>query len=307
MASLKNDDLKARTVEGSLNYYDGHKCCGTAADKGLAARLGGHSYNIISNNAKDEIYLNELRNDDHCLDRKGRHAFNFFEARKRKFPVDERNLVGLCMRAPEPHPRENMLKERRTETHLAQLENAGSYRGFQNRCANSFHTREPEKRYSINNKAYCNEAEKLNPKISAKAPWQSRRGEQMTRSISCPSATLLNPAENMGRAIQEDARKGASQRMTESAHFAPRQTANSYAISMDTTGLGRELQRQQKHCSVHRVENYDFAVSRKNNHFSSQDKLTRSDSYFMRPKLATTNSSVKYDIVSNERKFFQYA
>ena len=31
------------TVEGSLNYYDNQMGCGTAADKAIAARLGGHS------------------------------------------------------------------------------------------------------------------------------------------------------------------------------------------------------------------------------------------------------------------------
>lgn len=31
------------TVEGSLNYYDNQMGIGTAADKAIAARLGGHS------------------------------------------------------------------------------------------------------------------------------------------------------------------------------------------------------------------------------------------------------------------------
>lgn len=35
--------LRRGTVEGSLNFYDNHLGCGTAADKALAARLGGHS------------------------------------------------------------------------------------------------------------------------------------------------------------------------------------------------------------------------------------------------------------------------
>jgi len=55
-----------------------------------------------------------------------------------------------------------------------------------------------------------------------------------------------------------------------------------------------------------RLENHDFAVARKNNHFSSQDKLTRADPYFMRPRLGITNNSVKYDIVNNERTWFKY-
>ena len=34
------------TVEGSLNYYDNQMGCGTAADKAIAARLGGHSESL---------------------------------------------------------------------------------------------------------------------------------------------------------------------------------------------------------------------------------------------------------------------
>lgn len=104
-----------------------------------------------------------------------------------------------------------------------------------------------------------------------------------------------------------DARKEATQKQTESAHFAPWMSAHTYANSMESTPAGRHLASTQQHCSVHRLENHDFAVSRKNNHFSSQDKLTRADPFYMRPKLTHTNSSVKYDIVSNERKWFKYS
>ena len=48
MASKKNDELNEFTVEGSLNYYDNHYSIGTAADRGNAARLGGHNWNIIT-------------------------------------------------------------------------------------------------------------------------------------------------------------------------------------------------------------------------------------------------------------------
>jgi len=40
--------------------------------------------------------------------------------------------------------------------------------------------------------------------------------------------------------------------------------------------------------------------------FSSQDKLTRADPFFMRPRLGQTMNSVKYDIINNERRWFKY-
>jgi hypothetical protein len=63
---------------------------------------------------------------------------------------------------------------------------------------------------------------------------------------------------------------------------------------------------QQSRPSLQRAENYDFAITRKNNSWSAEDKLIRSDPYYMKPKLAITNNSVKYDILTNERKNFWY-
>lgn len=78
MASVRNDALHKRVVEGSYNFYDNHQGCGTATDKALAARLGGHSYNILSGKDRDEIYFRNLRHDEHYIDKKGRHTAAFF-------------------------------------------------------------------------------------------------------------------------------------------------------------------------------------------------------------------------------------
>jgi len=306
MASRKNDLMLERTVEGPVNYYDFHKCKGTATDKGLAARLGGHNYNIINGQDKDEVYFGNLRHDTHFLDKKGRHTIHFVGPRKRKFDLDERDLVGKCLRAPMGHPREDALAQRRLELQLAQIENATNYGDFQRRCQGSMFPPGPPKRYSICNKRYANEAEKLRPRSCTKTDWMSRRGETMTRSISAPSVVLDNPARSLEEAVHGDARKEATQRQTESAHFAPWNAANTYSATMESTHYGRGHHGSHKHCSVNRLENHDFGITRKNNHYSSQDKLTRSDPFFMRPRHSITNSSVKYDMVSNERKWFKY-
>ena len=46
---------------------------------------------------RHEIYLRELRHDEHCIDRKGRHTAAFFGARKRKFAPDERQHIKDCL------------------------------------------------------------------------------------------------------------------------------------------------------------------------------------------------------------------
>lgn len=290
-----------------MNYYDNHLCKGTATDKGLAARLGGHSYNILSGHDKDEIYFKELRHQEHFVDKKGRHTRELFGPRRRKFPGDERGHMRECFKAPLEHPRqEAMITQRRTELQLIQMENPVSFNGFQNRSKEMLGT-PPQKRYTINNKLYCNEVEKLCPRHTAKGDFMARRGEPMTHSISCPSLATADSSRSLDRAMRSDTRKEASQRQTESAHFAPWHAASTLANSMDSTPAGRELHAKQQYCSVNRLENYDGHVSRKNNHYSSVDKLTRSDPFFMRPRLAQTNNSVKYDIISNERRWFKYS
>lgn len=307
MASRKNDLMLDRTVEGSVNYYDFQKCQGTATDKGLASRLGGHNYNVINNQDKDECYFGDLRHDTHFLDKKGRHTVHFLGERRRKYEIDERNLVGKCIRAPDAHPREGAVAQRRVELQLAQIENSTDFGGFQQRCQASLFPSSPPKRYSIHNKRYANEAEKLRPKhCSTKSEFVQRRAETMGRSISAPSVCLKDPARSLAQAVHEDARKEATQRQTESAHFAPWNTANSYSATMENTHHGRTYHAGHKNCSVNRLENHDFGVTRKNNHYSSTDKLTRSDPFFMRPRHSITNNSVKYDLISNERKWFKY-
>lgn len=305
MASLKNDGLLARTVEGSLNYYDSHRGCGTAADKGLAARLSGHTYNIINNTDRHEMYLQELRNSDHFVDQKGRHTVHFIGARRRPFASDERGLMTKCLSGPDEHPRKRVLEQRRTEIQLAQVESSQDYGSFQERCNQLFDPL-PPKRYSINNRQYANEIDKVVSKRSNKAEFLNRRGEKMLMSTSAPSLSLADPAGSLAHAARADARKEASQRMTESASVAPWQSANTYSTSMDATAVGRQLQAEQRNLSVTRVLNHDFGVTRKNCHYSSQDKLTRADPFFMRPRLGATSNSVKYDIVNNEQRWFRY-
>lgn len=310
MASRRNDLLRELTVEGPVNLYDNQMCKGTASKKGLAARLGGHRYNILTNDAKDEIYLRELRNDDHFIDRKNRHTRHFVGDRKRKFrklPVGT-GPMWESLKCPEDHPRVRDMEERRTQVQLAQTENSRNFGAFKGRCLEAgIDDSGLEKLRRVDNNLYMNEQPKFKAQITDRGQWLKRRGEVAERSSSCPSLSITAPQESLARAMREDPRKSASQRQNESANFATVRAANTYTASVDTSEPGYQLRQQQKYCSAARLENHDFAVTRKNNHYSGHDKLTRNDSFFTHPRYGTTGSSVKYDIVSNERRWFAYA
>merc|ERR1711959_54168 len=119
----------------------------------------------------------------------------------------------------------------------------------------------------------------------------------MTKSQSMPT---------LQQSARMDPRRHATQLQTESACVADIRSKNTYAMNMENVG-GQMLTQTQNHSSLKRLENHDFSVTRKNNHFSSMDKLTRGDAYFMKPRLCTTNNSVKYDPINNQRRFFHYA
>mmetsp|Transcript_82247 Transcript_82247/g.222845 ORF Transcript_82247/g.222845 Transcript_82247/m.222845 type:complete len:297 (-) Transcript_82247:143-1033(-) len=296
MASRENDLLQERTTDGTVNLYDGGKSRGTATDKGMAARMGGHTWNPINGDSRTEIYFNGLRNESHPF---------FLGTQRAKFPTDPRMMVKTCLRAPDSHPRHSAMRQRRTEVQLAQTENSFSYAGFQNRCGQLFPAN-PPKRYSIENSRFCFETEKLRPKQATRQEWAQRRAEQMTTSVSCPSLDLRNPAGSLDRAMREDPRKHASQLQTESDHQVPRVHPRSVAMSKDATGQGRAAAQSQSHLSVHRVENADFSVTRKNGHYSGHDFITKDDPYYARPQNARISNSVKYDIINNQRKWFKY-
>jgi len=277
-----------------LNYYNDHKCCSTATDKGLADLLGGHRYNILNNQDHQEVHLRSLRPDQHYIDVKGRHTKDFFGSRRRKFGHGESDRVAQSLQAPEDHPREKTHEQRRREIHLAQIENPQSLRNFQERSQALFPA-PSVKRYSLDNHKNTHEAEKPKRRVMGKDEWQQQRGETMRLSSSAPS--LDNPAQSLQKTLSEGRRKGGQQKNTGSSHMCMGSVVHT---------PGKEPTAARQHLSENRIQNYDFAVAKKNNHYSSKDKLTRTDPFFMRPKLNATNNSVKYDIITNERRWFTY-
>lgn len=267
-----------------------------AAGEGACKRAV--AYNVVT--GQDHLNASEA-------DRQLKGTEHLFGPLRRKFP--ERADPGRarsCFQFPvDRRSREDQAAKRRRDVHAAQLEASG-FAAFQARSP-SFAAPCPAKTYKIGNRKYANEVERLRASRTAdRGPWLERRGEPLVRSISAPSLDVTDPAGSLGRAQAQDARKAATQHMTESAAFAPISAASSYSMSMSGTAGGRRLDGELRHCSVNRLENGDFAVARKNNHYSSQDKLTRSDPFFMPPRGSISNSSVKYDIVSNEKRWFRY-
>ena len=95
---------------------------------------------------------------------------------------------------------------------------------------------------------------------------------------------------------------------TQSARRPPIISARSDMGSARSEGnwdrFGVDPSRQYK--SWKRLPDYDFSVVRKNNNYSNANKLTRNDPFYSRPRLAVTNNSVKYNIVTNGVRRFRH-
>lgn len=297
MASNKNDSLNTRTVSGSVNLYDDQKCIGNAEDKTIASMLGGHSYNPV--NHREELYFPNLRHDAHFVDRSNVPTMHWMD-RKRKYPRDPRNMMKLALQNPAEHPKVAEREQRRCEYRLSQMENSQSYRGFQDRRRQQ-RPETPEARRTLNPSDKQPTAMRLTECRQVSRPEYMSMRSQNSRSVPClrsQSLTRLN--------LEQRPQAAAQQLLSESANYAHCKTANSYAMSLSTTDLGERHKLQQSRASLQRAENYDFAITKKNNSWSAEDKLLRGDPYYMKPKLAVTNNSVKYDIITNDRNNFWY-
>lgn len=299
MSSNKNDILNTRTVTGSVNLYDEQKCIGTALDKTLSSAVGGHSYNII--NQREELYFPNLRHDAHFVDRNNVTTMQWWD-RRRKYPQDPRGLMKLSLSNPAEHPKVAEREQRRQEHRLAQMENPQDWRGFQAR-RRMMRPETPEARRTLNptNKSPT-EGQVTECRSVSKPQYmhtvQMMRGSASAPSLRASSLTRMNAEQRPEASVH--------QLQTETGSYAHCKTANSYAMSLATTELGEKHKLAQCRSSLRRADNYDFSVVKKNNGYSSEEKLLRADPYYMKPKLAITNNSVKYDIVTNHKKNFWY-
>merc|ERR1719262_1114807 len=180
------------------------------------------------------------------------------------------------------------------------MENFQSYRGFQDR-RRQCRPETPEARRTL-------DPSNKQPTVGRVTECKQISKPMFMEMRSAHASSMPNLRSQSLTRLNLEHRPEASahQLQNESANYAHCRTANSYAMSLSTTELGERHKLVQSRNSLQRADNYDFGITRHNNNYSSEDKLLRGDPYYMKPKLAVTNNSVKYDILTNQRKNFWY-
>ncbi|KAF4675101.1 hypothetical protein FOL47_008276 [Perkinsus chesapeaki] len=196
----------------------------------------------------------------------------------RKQPYDTRGLMYMSLQCPQTHRKGDIRLQRRMDNQILHSIYPQSYGDYQIK-RRELRPPTPEMRKSLDK-----------------------------RDIVCgkhtPSIVLIKDEYKANlRGIDHNTRQrkdyinksmSVDQLHSESAILAHCKTANTYTMDIGTTAIGRELHNKRRpHHSQDRLECFDFGITRSNNHYSNMDKLTRSDAYYIKPRLAITNNSVK--------------
>lgn len=305
MASAANDALRTRTVEGTVNLYDNQRVVGTAADKATAARVGSTKYHMLAPWRTDHfISCPAMQHDDHFLDTKGVNSNDIWFERKKKFAgMDKKLPLAKELSCTLDHPKVDEANARKAELLLSQIENPQDFRKYQER-RHEFRPETPPFRRKLDERK---------PKVRTNVV-TARTFGALRKTASDPML-LMSGSSARGRPMFTTAEamsdpkfalRAARQMQNDSACVSNVKAKNSYSNSLMLSKPGHDFQAMQRSISTDRMVNAPYTVARKTSHYSGEDRLTKADPFFMRPRLAGANNSVKYNIITNATCEFAY-
>jgi len=300
-----------------LHSYDRHRTICTAEDKATASRLGGHSWNIISNNEQDEIYLRHARSSDHYVNNAGETTSVWFDRRCR-IPHPMGGLEGSnwsanvreSLRCPATPQRSDHGKVRSQQL-LLQAAAPRDYALFSARRKEilpqtPIRPGHLERTLGSDQTTLRDLSDSLMPKmpkIVDRKNWTPRRGE--ARNAKPPSEIdMLASIDESKNERPMDVHDSFAFEMS-----APRGDASAASSVLRAAKLSHRSETprdppDRKNHSMQRIEN--FAQREISDWTLGSDKLLRKDPFCMRPVQQSNNSGVKYDIITGERGKFWY-
>lgn len=281
----------------TLHHYDGHRTICSCSDKAKAARLSGHSWNILSNRDDGEILFRHARSSMHCIDDQGRFTKAFFHRRGRVQRPDGGGVISntfseqmskLLVGPPSSGREEAALRAKQVK-HLCQMTTPRDFQAYlsqtrlyQDETAPRTPVKpSPETRVMEFPKRPRTPRQRPTPRLMDTGPWSARRGEKLPE--------LPVPSE------QEMIRTVDQLRTRPSTHTG----------AMGHTLLSARADSQPHHSS-RRAEALNVREISAWHQTARPEILQREDMFYGRPHLNPVNSCVKYNIVTNERRQFWY-
>jgi len=303
MASKRNDELNEFTVNGSINHYDKHRSRCTAEDKKLASLMGSCGWNIVTNKEEHEVYFRNARNPDHFVD-DGNQATGEWWMRKRRVrrpgsdethPLDSR-LTVQTLTCPPTAGKTAAKDQQRTMKQLCQAEAPLDYGRYSARKA-EITPRTPEKNW--NDKQVRDQHRKRDiptpaPKdVTDKASWLPKRSVPRIHNMPPHATDMFCSVDQLRAEPNNDVMSADFAHQHTAARMSGSQTAR---LSVAADDKRFHSHQRLEATTVRDVTSWPW----------QSDKLTRKDPYHAKPMQRSGNSSVKHDIISNERKNFWY-
>lgn len=319
-----------------LNHYDKHRTICTCDEKKTASMISGHAWNIVNHSDKDEVYLRGARNSDHYIDDKGGNTNEWFE-KKRRVDLDGDGIIDCVdssnveevMFCPPDSGKEAYHLRQRQSRQLRQSEHPRDYGQYSARRQREG-AKTPERGGSLSitmphQHRMRDVPGKPTPRVVPKHEWTPRRTERLqerappaehhmfknvdqlrTESHMDTSEANLADAVHSARAkvaVSDRSRSGTLAASAASTVLVDMATQRSQMGTKDhlppKPGDHRKQHSQNRVEPSHRREISSWI-------FEHKDPLKREDPFFAKPVQNTGSSSVKYDIISNERKQFWY-
>jgi len=306
------------------HLYDQQTVCCTAEDRTQAARLSGHAWNIISQREDHEVYHLDARSRDHFIDDTGKATKHWFQ-RKKRIPLEgggfadsthSRNMAKVMVQ-PEDTGREAAQLRARQAKQLIQASAPNDYAAYAARRAASAAPPTPGRVSHDRTIPFQDRERDVAPKVSPrtmnKRLWGPRRGEVRAELRPPSEHQMFQSVDQLRAESHADVSEqnfAASLRNSRSTSLGQsRATALSSATTTRSLNIGREddpakpAHARTNHSRTRLESNDAREISNWPYH---QDKLQRQDPFFVRPAHQLGGSSVKFDIITGERKQFWY-
>mmetsp|Transcript_6152 Transcript_6152/g.19366 ORF Transcript_6152/g.19366 Transcript_6152/m.19366 type:complete len:317 (+) Transcript_6152:52-1002(+) len=297
------------------NFYDRHRVHCTCDERLQASRLSGHTWNIITNKDDHEVYLREIRNSDHFVDEKGNATSHWIQQKKRA-DVDHARVsdnIGRVMTCPGTAGKEAAHLRARQHKQLCQAMDPSDFGAYSARRSASQAPPTPRRGGALDRTAPSQERSrdvppKPTPRAVDRGQWTARRGEQRAERRPPPEQDMYRTVDQLRVESHADVVGQSFATALQSARTAGA-SALSGAVTTRSQFVARQDQPARAGASLTRnsMERVEAGDSREISSWPiRRDKLQRGDAYYVKPMAHSGSSSVKYDIVSNERRQFWY-
>lgn len=310
----------------SLNHYAGHKVVCTADEKKQSDLISGHAWNIINNRKEHEMYFPHVRANGHFVDESGRNTSHWFQ-RKGRVDLDGDGIIECVdstnvqevMVCPPTAGKEAAKARSRQQKQLCQAitpRNYGHYAVLRNTNSSAPLTpRKPgimERRLPDQHRWQDAPPPLPTPRVLARPDWAPRRSEIRITPAPPSEHDMFRTVDQLRAESQMDVASSGFASTLHSARSRSLGVSGSNAVSLASTTrslLREDLAPKQAGARTRHSENrVEASSAREITGWPGEQthRLKREDHYYVKPVQQTGGSSVKFDIISNERKQFWY-